>query len=206
MATEVKPPKSTLRAEQSELTRRRVLDAAYALFVGQGYQNTSIRAVADEAQVAVRTIYLSVGSKAGLLEELVRRVKSDVDIGSLLAEAMSSDDPRDYLAGSARITRRFSERGGPVLDLIREASASEPDVAKAWEQFERDRYAGQRSVIAAITEKGRLKAGQTPQTATDTLWTLSSHEVYRLMTGSRGYSPARFEKWLTDVSCALVLD
>src|SRR5438552_17619522 len=62
---------SPLRREQAARTRQRILDAAGDLFVQQGYGTTSIRQIADAAQVAPDTVYATFGSKARLLTALL---------------------------------------------------------------------------------------------------------------------------------------
>jgi AcrR family transcriptional regulator len=50
---------SPRRREQAAETRRKILDAAGELFVRDGY--------ADQAGVALKTVYLAFGTKAGVL-------------------------------------------------------------------------------------------------------------------------------------------
>ena len=46
-----------------------MVKAAYKLFCENGYLGTTIRAVADDAGVAVPTVYYTFGTKAALLGE-----------------------------------------------------------------------------------------------------------------------------------------
>ena len=59
------------KGEKSRQTRRRILEAAYELFVEQGYGATTLQDVATRAGVAVQTIYFAFGNKPSLLKELV---------------------------------------------------------------------------------------------------------------------------------------
>ena len=59
---------TALRAEQTALTRRRILDAAGRLLVERGYHGTTLNGVADAAEVSVQTVYNVVGGKAALLK------------------------------------------------------------------------------------------------------------------------------------------
>src|SRR5215467_9175446 len=59
------------RGEKSRRTRRRILQAAYELFVEQGYGATTLQGIAERAGVAVQTIYFVFGNKPSLLKELV---------------------------------------------------------------------------------------------------------------------------------------
>ena len=62
---------SPARREQAARTRQRILDAAGDLFARHGYGTTSVRQIADAAQVAPDTVYATFGSKARLLTALL---------------------------------------------------------------------------------------------------------------------------------------
>jgi AcrR family transcriptional regulator len=51
---------------RSETTRRAILDAARAIFANHGYEQTTIRAVASEAEIDPSMVMRYFGSKAGL--------------------------------------------------------------------------------------------------------------------------------------------
>src|SRR5687768_14077081 len=70
MSEPVKTPRrydSPVRAAQAATTRRQVLDAARARFEADGYTATTVAAIARAAGVAAKTVYLSFGSKSGVL-------------------------------------------------------------------------------------------------------------------------------------------
>lgn len=50
-------PKFPRREKRAKATRRTILDAARQLFITHGYGATTIQAIADEADVAVQTVY-----------------------------------------------------------------------------------------------------------------------------------------------------
>ena len=60
------------RARKAQQTRRRILDAARARFVADGYTTTTIAGIADDADVAVQTVYAVFGNKRAILAELLR--------------------------------------------------------------------------------------------------------------------------------------
>ena len=57
-------------ASRRSATRRDILDAAQRLFEGQGYAATTMAAIADEAGVALKTVYVAFETKAGVLRAL----------------------------------------------------------------------------------------------------------------------------------------
>ena len=65
----IKPAKkrsysSAVREENAAQTRVRILEAAGDLFASNGYAGTTIREIADRANVAVDTVYAVFGNKA----------------------------------------------------------------------------------------------------------------------------------------------
>ncbi|WP_336486783.1 TetR/AcrR family transcriptional regulator [Methylobacterium nigriterrae] len=61
------------RRDEVETLTAKVLDAAFELFLAQGYGATSIETVASEAGVSKRTFYHRFPSKAALFEAVIRR-------------------------------------------------------------------------------------------------------------------------------------
>src|SRR5215467_5391963 len=61
---------SPRRKEQAAETRRQILRAAQHLFERQGYAATSMAAIAADADVSLKTVYLAFDTKAGLVRAL----------------------------------------------------------------------------------------------------------------------------------------
>src|SRR6202451_4053403 len=59
---------SSLRSEQTAAGRRRILDAAGALFSEHGYLGTTIAQIAAAADVSTQSVYNMAGGKAELLK------------------------------------------------------------------------------------------------------------------------------------------
>ena len=126
--------RSTLRAQQAELTRSTILDAARRLFAKQGYAATAVRPIAEEAGVAVQTLYTAFGSKQGLLLALVDAARDEAQSHVLGDQIVAADDPREMIRLAARIRRQTLERCGDVVVTFREGAAGAPDVAAAYEK------------------------------------------------------------------------
>jgi AcrR family transcriptional regulator len=59
------------REEKSERSRRAVLDAALALFAHQGYRATTMRQIADRAEVSTGNVYHHFPDKDAIFRELI---------------------------------------------------------------------------------------------------------------------------------------
>ena len=58
------------RGFQAAATRREILAAAQGLFAHRGYAGTTMDAIAAEVGVALKTVYLALETKSGLLRAL----------------------------------------------------------------------------------------------------------------------------------------
>src|SRR5215831_10283575 len=114
MAQRVKPRReyhSPLRREQAAATRTAVLDAAQRLFERDGYPATSMQAIATEAGVASKTVYLAFATKSGLLRAVWdRALKGDEDDTAVAQrewyrEVLAEPDPARQLRLNARNSR-----------------------------------------------------------------------------------------------------
>jgi AcrR family transcriptional regulator len=64
------------KARQKKFLRQEILDAASELFVRDGYENVSMRRIADKIEYSPTTIYLYFKDKADLLEQVCRETFS----------------------------------------------------------------------------------------------------------------------------------
>ena len=85
---------TTLRSEQTALTRRRILDAAGTLFAANGYLGTTVAAVAAAADVSVQTVYNVVGNKAALLKNVYDVTIAGDDEPISIADRWPKSGPR----------------------------------------------------------------------------------------------------------------
>jgi AcrR family transcriptional regulator len=79
------------KTRKSDETRARILEAALALFLERGYQETTMRAIADRAEVAVGNAYYYFESKEQLIQAFYARTHAEHVIASrdVLANAKS---------------------------------------------------------------------------------------------------------------------
>ncbi len=60
-----------VREQQKQATRQKVIDAARDLFDSEGYEETTIRAIAERAGVSVGSVFTTFASKAEILGEIM---------------------------------------------------------------------------------------------------------------------------------------
>jgi AcrR family transcriptional regulator len=194
--------RSPRRAEQAIATRVAILDAAQRLFERDSHTATSVDAIATEASVSTKTVYLAFATKASLLRAVWdRALKGDTDDAPVAERAwyqslLTEPDPARQVAMVAAASCAVKRRIGPLLRTIRASSELDADGAALWRLIQDDFHANQRAVVDAIAAHGGLRPDLDIATATDILWTLNHPDVWLLLTGERGWSAERFEGWL----------
>ena len=214
MARNVKPTRSydsPRRRQQAAATRREILAAAQRLFENDGYSTTTMAAIAEEAGVALKTVYVVFETKAGVVRALWNMLLRGEDDDRPIAEqawyreVLAEPDPRRQLQLNARNSRVAKERLGPMFDVLRSAAAGEPEIAGLWERIQSEYHANQRAIVQSIARKRSLRPGLRPDRAADLLWAINNPDTWQLLVVRRGWSPAAFERWSAEQACAQLL-
>jgi AcrR family transcriptional regulator len=200
------------RRARSAETRQRIVEAARELMLEQGYRATTVAAIATLAGVNVDTVYELVGRKPVLLRELIEQAISGADRAVVAEErayvvAMRAQaDPAKKLAIYAQAMRQIQARMAPLFLALRDASSTEPEARQIWQQISDRRAANMRSLARDLRDAGGFRTGLSIDEAADIVWVTNSPEVYVMLTTERGWSPDRYERWLADTWCRLLLD
>ncbi len=203
---------SPQRQQQAELTRRKLLDAARHLFATQGYAATTLPAIAREAGVSPPTVTAVFGTKARLLNDLINlMVRGDSESLPLAQrpwwQAMLAEpDPRRQLMLHATNVRHIHERSADVAEIVRGAATADPEIASMLHQLADGRLTDARMVAQSLAEKQALAAEVTVKRATDVLWALCSHDLYRMLVVEQHWPPEDYERWLASSLIRSVLD
>jgi AcrR family transcriptional regulator len=204
---------SRRRQRQAERTRQDIVEAAHLLFAQLGYIGTTMSAIAHEAEVAVETIYRGFGSKAALFEAVVEaavaggaeRASRPVEERPAIRAVIEEVDPRRQIQRYVATQPGIHERLGPLVRTLRAAADVEEALADVWERLERQRLDGMGRFARLLAERGALQGGLSVEEARDVLWTLNSHAVYEKLVDQRGWTPQRYERWLTNTLMSALL-
>src|SRR5919201_2890742 len=124
MASDVKGARqyhSPRPARQAATTRREIVRAAQRLFEAQGYTATTMAAVAAEAGVALKTVYLAFETKARLLRAVWDVALKGDDSDAPVAErpwyvaVLEEPDPERKLRLLAKTSSAVKQRIAPLL-------------------------------------------------------------------------------------------
>lgn len=174
-----------VREQQKQATRARVLDAARDLFDSDGYEETTIRAIAQKAGVSVGSVFTTFSSKAQILGQImmerIEALTSELErvtphLRGTLVDRLSAliaihydfqmRRPKLYLAYLSVSFREAHEAG-----FIRMGSS--PGLR-----------APMRDIIAAAIARGEVGADVDVELAVDTLISLYGFNYLRVAEGA----------------------
>ena len=214
MASAVNPTRrydSPRRREQAAATREAILGAAQSLFQRDGYAATTVPAIAAEAGVALKTVYVAFGTKAALLRSLWdQRLAEDEARTPVLQrrwflEVVEAAEPQEKLRLVARQSRVVKARSGPLLEVVRAAAAVDPEIAQLWEDIQAKLLHVARALAGHLDEQGALRPDRPAAAAADVLWALNHPAMWQLLVRERRWSAQRYEDWLAEAFCAELL-
>jgi AcrR family transcriptional regulator len=198
------------RAAAAERTRARVLGAATAAFMENGYARTTIRAVAEAAGVSQETVYKTFGGKAGLLKSVYDvAMAGDTEPVPIAARpavlaVRDAASPAEAAAAYGRLAAELSARAGPLLRIVLAARSGDADLENFASTIDTERLTGAQLAINHWASRGWLRDGLDVARARDMLWTLNSPAVWSLLK-DRGWSDDDYAAWLADTLLQTVL-
>ena len=205
---ESNPPKrkydSTRRQAQAEETRRRILDAAQKLFMEHGYAGATIDSISKEAGVALKTVYAVFDNKRNILIELLNRSSSNrgeantpvLERASVKAVTQERD-PQKQLKMFAQVIAGNLEGAAAIAEIMNVAAKTEADINELVQKLNKQRWQNMAFAVNQFSANGALRE-KDEKSATDTVWTLTSPEVFLLLTRERGWSAENYSEWLAN--------
>ena len=193
---------SPVRDEQAARTRARILDAASELFLERGYAQTTMKDIADLAGVARDTVHAVFGNKARVLTALIDlRLVPDDSVANVTerSDAVAIKDEVDQhkqIELFATFITSISTQLRPTFEILRTASAVEPDMAKVFAEMDRFRLQNMHTYAKWIAARGRLRVST--RRAGEIIWTLASPDVARMLCDELGWTQAQHARWLAD--------
>ena len=193
---------SAVREEQAARTRARILDAAAELFLERGYARTTMKDIAVQADVARDTVHAIFGSKARVLTALIDyRLVPDGSVTNVtqLPEALAIKDEVDQrkeIELFAKFIAGISTELRPVFEILRTASAVEPEMAKVFEEMDQFRMNNMQTYASWIAARGPLRVST--RQAGEIIWALASLDVARMLCDELGWTESQHARWLSD--------
>jgi len=197
--TESVKPRLT-RAEQARATRRRIIAAAASQFVAHGYGATLLDQVAEQAGVAVQTVYFHFGNKRTLLKEAldIAAVGDDDPVPLLerpwVQEIQQETDPVRIIVLWLATGRGILDRIAPLMRVVRGATGTDPEVAAQWDANQAQTRTAYGFLAELLARRGALKPGLDVEQAADIAFVLSNAETFLQFTDVCGWTADEWQE------------
>lgn len=192
--------KTTVKAQRSRATRRKIIDAARRLFESDGYISTTIAEIASAAGVATQTVYFVFGNKLSILEAVldVAITGDDEPVPVLERDWVENLKGARSAAEAASLIAREAGgivvRAAPIYKTILHASA-EPEIEALLAENKRRRGESIDAFVRILCERGLLEKDR-EQRCSDLLYAVNSEESYMLLVHERGWTDAQWIDWV----------
>jgi AcrR family transcriptional regulator len=199
------------RQERARARRRAMVLAAKELFERDGFQPTTIAAVAERAGVSAESVYKAFGTKAAVAKAVFDFVIAGDDEPVPIAQRpeiqLVIDEPevRRKIELYVRGFVRRQHRSAKTQVLIRDAGHVDDSAAAVWQNLLDERLTGMTMLGRHLRESGQLRAGLDLVEVRDVLWTFTAVEFYELLVVYRGWSLKRYEQWTAHAIIAALL-
>lgn len=197
--------RSVRRVQQAASTRRVIIAAAHHVFAQRGYAAATVAAIAEVAQVAVPTVYASVGGKPAILAALQERMDDESDALTSVQSMQSATDPLQVLDLAIGVARRINEHFGDIIAVWYAAAASEPNAAAAVAEGLRRHRAGTQVAAERLAELGALRPSVGIAQAAQTLGVLTAPGAWQTMVGDYGWSWDAAASWVASIARTAIL-
>ena len=189
------------RRERAERQHAATLDVARGRFLEHGYAATTVESIADVAGISAATIYKSYGGKVGLVRALCEAALAGE--GPVPAEVRSNalrsaGDATAVIDAWGRLVAEVSPLVSPLLLLLQQAAVLDAEARALHDELDRARLTRMADNARHLVATGQLRPGATSREVRDVLWTCSSPELYDLLVVRRGWTRARFGRFVAD--------
>ncbi|KQV08837.1 TetR/AcrR family transcriptional regulator [Devosia sp. Root105] len=202
---------SRLRQQQAADTRGAIVAAARRLFIANGWQGTTIAAVARAAGVSAESVYAVFGNKSALLLGVVQSAVRRGDPATPLVEqagpraVAAARDQAEMLRLFARDIVQVLLSVAEIVAVLRVAAEADPEMAKVYDAIHAGRRENLALVAKALAGKGPLRDGMSEAAALAQIWRLASPELFLMLTRIEGFTPEQYAAWLEHTLGQLLL-
>lgn len=182
------------QSKRAAATRQKLISTARGMFIRDGYNATTMARIAEQAGVAVQTVYFVFHTKGHVLNQVFEAAvlggsdPTPPEQSSWYHQATTTDGGggeavATFVRGAADILRRTA----PLEAVIQTARHTEGAVQASHEHGERLRVEGYGRFVHSLESRGLLSPSADAKESTDVLLTLLGPATYSTLTRDRGW-------------------
>ena len=162
-----------------------------------------MKAIAAQAGVSEKTMYLAFATKATLLRQVVQLTVQGDEAPTPLSErldwrALVAGPVEEVFARFATLNATLMIRTAAIIALGESAASTDPELATYRDRAHEATRANLRALAAELNRRGALGVGISEQDAADTIYALATDEsVFLRLTRECGWTPARYADLIT---------
>ncbi len=173
-------------------TRRKILDAAWALLEASQGDGVRMGDIAKHAGISRQAVYLHFPKRADLLNATTRHIDAVKDVDARLAASRTAKTGEERLAAYIAAWGDYIPEVYGVARALMAMKDTDEAAADAWA----DRMAavrhGCQAAVDALKRDGQLSADYSVREATDMLWALLSVQNWEHLTQACGWTQRQY--------------
>lgn len=207
LCCQVTAPIREPKNERSARTRAAILAAAWKLLETYGPEGTTMAAVAREAGVSRRGLYLHFSDRTALLVGLRRHVDEQYDLAESTRPVWAAPDARTALDAWARHLTRYHARIRGIVQAIDVARRADDASSAMWDDATRRWRHACAKLAGRIDASGELGDRWTVASAAEVLlsYMVAFNALWETLVVEAGWTPERFQRHLATTFATLLL-
>ncbi|MHB8132619.1 MAG: TetR/AcrR family transcriptional regulator [Anaerolineaceae bacterium] len=183
-------------------TRKQISESARGLFFERGYVGTTIESIAQASGVSTETVYAIFQNKRNILSHILDIAVGGDELPIKLVDrpgpqaVFHETDPAQQIKMFSRDISKILVRAAPVFEILRSTAKSDDEIAGLLKNRLKGRMENMKVFVQHIDKNHGLREGLSVQSAAELVWTITSPDVFLLLTRDQDYSLEKYENWL----------
>lgn len=188
-----------MSSENSD-TRSRILQAALDLLEASQGQGVRMVDIAKRAEISRQALYLHFGTRADLLIAATRFLDAVKGVDERFAPSRTAQTGTDRLDAFIEAWGNYIPEIYGIAKALLAMKDTDEAAAKAWDDRMQAVREGCAAAISALVSDNILRPGDTPDQATDILWTMLSVRNWEQLTLECGWPQERYIETLKSLA------
>ncbi|HIY66711.1 MAG TPA: TetR family transcriptional regulator [Candidatus Agrococcus pullicola] len=196
MSTPARQYRSPRREREALRTRQDILAAAKTLFLSEGYSHVTVADIAAAAGVALKTVYVSAGSKSEILHVLLTADVENSAAPQTLKAVRAASNLEEAIRAISRGTRNNTEEFADTIELLLASRSADSAAASTWEHILGEYRTALHDAAKQLLQAQHVSADAGLESLADLLWFYFGLGSWRALTIECQWTYDRAETWL----------